>query len=240
MTERVIVTVQRQGEREVRDLEVPADVPSGQLAKMIAHALSWDTRPEGQQPSYKIEAYPPGRVLLLQESLAEAGVWDGAWLVIRTDGASPPASPTPVASIPPAPFPPTSFPVYSGPPGPSGDNDQTEVIDESGTTMVFDQQVTAVLKVWRGEQHEIIRINKAEFYIGRKREAVDYCEAANKNIGRVHAKIVFTEGVYYVVDLESKNGTYLNGERLLSNRQYPLKFGDKIRLANVEYLFDQA
>lgn len=236
MTERVIVTVQRQGEREVRDLEVPADVPSGQLAKMIARALSWDTRPEGQQPSYKIEAYPPGRILLLQESLAEAGVWDGAWLVIRTDGASPSASPTPVASIPPASL--TSFPAYSVPPV-SGGNDQTEVIDESGMTMGFDQQVTAVLKVWRGEQPEIIPINKPEFYIGRNPNTVDYCEAANRNIGRVHAKIVFVNGVYYVVDMESKNGTFLNGERLLSNRPYPLKFGDKVRLANVEYIFDQ-
>ncbi|MDQ0285170.1 hypothetical protein J2Z49_000260 [Desulfofundulus luciae] len=239
MTERVIVTVQRQGEREVRDLEVPANVPSGQLAKMIARALSWDARPEGQQPSYKIEAYPPGRVLLLQESLAEAGVWDGAWLVIRTDGASPSVSPAPVPYTPPASFPPVSFPAHSGSSGMSGDNDQTELMNESGTTMVFDQQVTAALKVWRGEQQEIIPINKAEFYIGRNREAVDYCEAANKNIGRVHAKIVFVNGVYYIVDLESKNGTYLNGERLLSNRPYPLKFGDKVRLANVEYLFDQ-
>jgi hypothetical protein len=236
MTERVIVTVQRQGEQEWRDLEVPADVPSGQLAKLIACALSWDICSEGQQPLYKIEAHPPGRVLLMQESLAEAGVWDGAWLVIRTSDASPSSSPTPV---PQAPFPPTCFPAHSDPPI-TGDNDQTEVIDESGTTMLFDQQVTAVLKVWRGEQHEIIPINKAEFHIGRNREAVDYCEAANKNIGRVHARIVFAEGVYYLVDLESKNGTYLNGERLISNTPYPLKFGDNVRLANVEYLFDEA
>ncbi|HHV76675.1 MAG TPA: FHA domain-containing protein [Syntrophothermus lipocalidus] len=124
-----------------------------------------------------------------------------------------------------------------------GEDEVTTVLDDSGDTRLLEQveegEPFPVLRIKRAEEEEIIPINKPEFYIGRNREAVDYCEADNPSIGRVHAKIIRQDGAYYIVDLESKNGTYLNGERLSSNVPYPLSFKDKIRLANIEYTFDQ-
>ena len=100
---RVIVTVKRKDEARVRDLEVPADVESTQLAEAIAHALSWESDPMGQPIKYEIEAHSPGqrgRRLMEHESLASAGVWDGSWLVFHPVSGAPSASgasPSPLA-----------------------------------------------------------------------------------------------------------------------------------------------
>ena len=93
--QRVIVTVNRQGEARVRDLEVPAEVEAERLSKMIAQALRWDSDQAGEHIEYEIMAEPPGRTLLPHETLADAGVWDGAWLVFQRPGSSPPPPPSP-------------------------------------------------------------------------------------------------------------------------------------------------
>jgi hypothetical protein len=98
--QRVIVTVKRQGEAQVRDLEVPAEIDSESLSKMIAEALRWESDPSGQPIEYEIMAEPPGRVLAPQESLAEAGAWDGAWLVFQPISEEPPPPPSPRSDTP--------------------------------------------------------------------------------------------------------------------------------------------
>ena len=76
--------------------------------------------------------------------------------------------------------------------------------------------------------------------VGRQRDAVDFMITGNKSISHTHADIIRkTDGIYYICDLNSKNHTYLNGERLVSGREYPLHKGDKIRLANEEFIFEE-
>jgi len=103
--QRVIVTVKRQNEARVRDLEVPAGVEAERLSRMIAQALRWESDRAGQPVEYEILAEPPGRVLSPRESLAEAGAWDGAWLVLQPAGAvfapSPPPASMPAKMPPP-------------------------------------------------------------------------------------------------------------------------------------------
>ncbi|MDQ2809064.1 MAG: hypothetical protein M3Z04_19495 [Chloroflexota bacterium] len=45
---RVIVTVKREGDVRVHDLEVPAEIDAGRLAGRIAAALHWDSDSAGQ------------------------------------------------------------------------------------------------------------------------------------------------------------------------------------------------
>lgn len=53
-------------------------------------------------------------------------------------------------------------------------------------------------------------------------------------VSRIHARIVYKEDEYYLEDLNSKNGTYVN-ECLLENREsLKLKSGDRIKFADVE------
>ena len=57
----------------------------------------------------------------------------------------------------------------------------------------------------------------------------------NKYISKDHCRIVKDEGLYFLEDLESSNGTYLNGEEVLDAVE--LKNRDIILVGRVEFLF---
>lgn len=81
----------------------------------------------------------------------------------------------------------------------------------------------------------ILDIDKGEYVIGKKAGSVDGVLAFNKMISRVHCKIVQKQNQFFVEDLQSANGTYVNYEKLIPNRLFPLKNGDRIRLANSDF-----
>jgi len=78
---RVIVHVKREGETKGRDLELPAEIPIEQWLPNLAMALKWPDPASGVSAWYQVQADPPGRELEPGETLAEAGVWDGATLL---------------------------------------------------------------------------------------------------------------------------------------------------------------
>jgi DNA-binding winged helix-turn-helix (wHTH) protein len=72
-----------------------------------------------------------------------------------------------------------------------------------------------------------------ENLIGRTDEAAVWIEAAT--VSRRHARITVAEGRATIEDLQSRNGTWLEGERIDSVR--PLADGDEIRLGRVPATF---
>jgi len=81
--ERVIVSVQRGNDE--KDLEVPSDITVRALLQELSFAFGWEDR-------YNLEARPPGRLLRPEETLAQAGVWDGARLILvagKSEGRGP-------------------------------------------------------------------------------------------------------------------------------------------------------
>lgn len=52
-----------------------------------------------------------------------------------------------------------------------------------------------------------------------------------------HARFYQQDGFHYVEDLNSKNGTYLNGDRITSGEPVLLKDGDKLKIGHMEFLF---
>lgn len=64
-------------------------------------------------------------------------------------------------------------------------------------------------------------------------------------ISRLHAQIEYKEGGYYVKDLGSSNGTFLNGVKLEVEQPYLIEDGDKIAFAvaysknSIEYAFTE-
>ena len=85
--ERIVLSVKREGDPQSRDLEVPGDMPVGRLASLISRGLGWDLDANGRPVQYEIAAQPPGRLLRPDETLEQAGVWDGAWLIFSPVGA---------------------------------------------------------------------------------------------------------------------------------------------------------
>ena len=78
--------------------------------------------------------------------------------------------------------------------------------------------------------------DQKEYLIGRKASAVDGVITSSKLIGRVHCKIIRNGYGFSVVDLQSTNGTFLNGEKIRPNEMAVLSDGDILRLANKEFL----
>lgn len=49
-------------------------------------------------------------------------------------------------------------------------------------------------------------------------------------VSRVHADIRYEQGTYYLTDLKSTNGTWVNNNRLKALERYALQSGDQVRL----------
>lgn len=71
-------------------------------------------------------------------------------------------------------------------------------------------------------------------YIGR--EDVNQVTIANEAISKKHAKLTYADGKFYIEDLSSSNGTFLNGTRV--HTRTALRNGDLIRLGAVIVKFE--
>ncbi|MCM1082606.1 MAG: FHA domain-containing protein [Clostridium sp.] len=86
---------------------------------------------------------------------------------------------------------------------------------------------------------ESVIINQNSFIVGSAPEFVDYCIRYNNNISRKHACIMKLEDGYYIQDLETTNGTYVNGMRVASGRYVKLVDGSIIKMAEEEFEFKE-
>ncbi len=82
---------------------------------------------------------------------------------------------------------------------------------------------------------EII-INKNNFIIGKDAAQCSYAISASNNVSRKHCVISEEYDRWYIEDLESTNGTYLNDVRIRSGQRMPIKSGDKIVIADRHYI----
>lgn len=105
---------------------------------------------------------------------------------------------------------------------------------------------TMILKR-RKEEHLILRsenpaypdmsITRESFLIGKKKDAVDGWIKA-RGISRIHGKISKEEGQYYLTDLNSTNGTFLNGGRLEVNEKARIRAGDRVGFGDIRYVVE--
>lgn len=86
---------------------------------------------------------------------------------------------------------------------------------------------------------EEILINKNRFFVGKDEECVDYKIEYNANISRRHAVIRKISGNFYIQDMDTTNGTYVNGVRLRDQEEQMLQTGDIILMADEEFEFSK-
>lgn len=118
----------------------------------------------------------------------------------------------------------------------TGKTIKREIITEMSCETELLYEVTAYLLSKNPGTTERIYIDKKKFRIGRMPGKVDYI-SDNIAIGKIHAEIRKDIDKYYLVDLKSRNGTYVNGEKLHSNELYEIKNEDIIIFANSECTF---
>ena len=111
------------------------------------------------------------------------------------------------------------------PGAPGGGTDDTVLLSE----LNFPELMTV-------NGQDSVLIDKPIFIIGRNREVCDYV-IEDRGVGRAHAQIRKVDSFYFIEDMDSKNGTFVNDEKISSNQQYKLNRNDKVTIANVEYLF---
>ena len=96
-----------------------------------------------------------------------------------------------------------------------------------------------ILKLFITNQSEAsfskeLEFNRFPVSLGREESNDVILPDPLKIVSRKHAKIIDTEGILQLIDLESANFTFLNEQKLEPNDENPLKSGDNIKIG--EYI----
>lgn len=125
----------------------------------------------------------------------------------------------------------------------AGDNEfiakETSVLGSSDKVILYKnseniQNHAFLLRKRTGEE---ILINKNSFVIGKAAEMVDYYIPYNSGISRKHACIKCIKGNYYIQDMNTTNGTYVDGVLLTASSDVILQDGSIIMIADEEFEF---
>ncbi|WP_310602226.1 DUF6382 domain-containing protein [Anaerosporobacter sp.] len=82
-----------------------------------------------------------------------------------------------------------------------------------------------------------LRIQEFPFYIGKMTEGMD-AVIEESTISRIHAKITQEEKEFYITDMGSTNGTFVNEENIQPHSKMLIKTGDVLRFASISYVFE--
>lgn len=86
--------------------------------------------------------------------------------------------------------------------------------------------------------NERISINKPVFRIGKEKSYVDFFVSNNNAVSRSHADIVTRGNRFYIMDLNSKNHTYIDGQIIPVRCEIEIFNGCRVKLANEEFVFE--
>ena len=89
----------------------------------------------------------------------------------------------------------------------------------------------------RTATNEKIYINKPEFAIGRSTTKADYTVTDNSDVSRIHCIIERKNGVSYIKDNQSTNGTYVNGKNIAGQENVFLTNNAKVSLGDEEFVY---
>ena len=111
-----------------------------------------------------------------------------------------------------------------------GDNSDNETILVSAALRNHKRNLVSLCGM------DSISIEDYPFLIGKLEKNVDGVIKHN-SISRVQAKIQLCDNKYFLEDLNSKNGTYVNEERIEPYEIVEIKIGDKIGFAEIDFFF---
>ena len=93
--------------------------------------------------------------------------------------------------------------------------------------------MTAYIEVWKPTGAELVLLDGERVTIGRSQE--NDVDLADGRVSRLHAVLERVAGVWCVRDLSSRNGTFVNGDRV--NGERPLHPGDELLVGRTQLLF---
>jgi hypothetical protein len=124
-------------------------------------------------------------------------------------------------------------------------NAENLVSPDLATRKLFDAKqektIFQIALALAGHAEPIVVRNTATITLGRadrQRNAIPTIDLSDDNalllgVSRLHAKILYMDGNFYIKDMGSINGTWLNNLRLEPHQLVPLERGDNIRLGRL-------
>jgi hypothetical protein len=112
----------------------------------------------------------------------------------------------------------------------SGNKGETALLSSCEDTDFY-----AVLQCREGEAEKEFKMTSAIINVGRDPETSDFVISSDSYVGRNHAVVYFEQGKFYVKDLSSRNGTFVNGKRITEASE--IDNGSIIRFANTDVTF---
>lgn len=112
-------------------------------------------------------------------------------------------------------------------------------LKEEETTLLTNPLIAAspVLKAIGTENPIKIKPVEFPYIIGKSQYSCNFC-IDSAVVSRVHMRIVEELNDYYIEDLNSTNGTFINGEKLTSHSLQPIHTGDKVTIANIDFIVE--
>ena len=89
----------------------------------------------------------------------------------------------------------------------------------------------------RRKTGEKIYIKDEDFKIGKSQINADYTISENQAISRVHCIVRRKNGVTFIEDNNSTNGTFVDGQKLEPHKEQFLKVGSVVKLGDEEFEF---
>lgn len=125
------------------------------------------------------------------------------------------------------------------------DDEQATCLLDEGTQLLSDAEETSLLveesdhypELFRVSKQETVSINKPVFRIGKEKSYVDYFIPDNCAVSRSHADIITRGTRFFVIDLNSKNKTFINGQAISAGNESELFDGDQLMLGNEAFIF---
>lgn len=114
------------------------------------------------------------------------------------------------------------------------DNKEEMMSDVTEALACFEPKL--LLKPLDKDNYKYINLSRFPFLVGKSQRAVNHCFNSN-TISRIHSRFEKKGDEVYLIDLNSLNGTYINGDRLVENQSYRICSGDKISFAHLNYIF---
>lgn len=114
---------------------------------------------------------------------------------------------------------------------------QTMNTQEPVRTVMQSGQDSSSIKLvaMNAPEHFELVIDGNNVLLGKKQELVDKVIPFNRMISRRHCRITGMNGIYYINDEGSANGTFVNGIKLNPGQKMQINRGDIIRLADSDF-----
>lgn len=110
----------------------------------------------------------------------------------------------------------------------------TSKLGDAGETTLLTRNLGVLTRTRTGEK---ISVNSEGFVIGRERAKVNYCVSDNTSVGREHLRISSRGDEVVAEDMNSRNGTFINGVKAGAGQLVTLHDGDKITLSDEEFVY---